>query len=51
MAHAFQQLYSPEQMAAFERVRAALVEDPTALDNRGGSADSVSALNEEPRNG
>lgn len=39
----FTQLYSPEQMASFEKVRTALVADPTALDNRGGIAQSVVA--------
>lgn len=41
----FEQLYSPAQLAAFRKVQAALVADPTALDNRGGTVASVGALN------
>lgn len=40
----FEQLYSSEQLASFRKVQAALVADPTALDNRGSSADSVTAF-------
>ena len=42
----FTKLYSPEQAAAFSRVRAALIADPKALDNRGPAAPSVSELQE-----
>jgi len=40
----FEQLYSTEQLAAFHKVQAALVRDPTALDNRGGAAHSVTSF-------
>lgn len=47
----FTQLYSPEQRAAFARVRDALVADPTALDNRGGIAQSVVAATSQQETG
>lgn len=40
----FEQLYSPAQLASFLKVQAALVADPTALDNRGSAAVSVAAF-------
>lgn len=43
----FRQLYSGEQLAQFEKVRAAMVADPTVLDNRGEAVASVAALNQE----
>ncbi len=45
----FEQLYSPAQMASFRKVQAALVADPTALDNRGSSAASVAAFAQTPQ--
>lgn len=45
MINSFEQLYSSAQLAAFRKVQAALVSDPTALDNRGGTVASVEALN------
>jgi len=39
-------------MTAFRKVQAALVADPTALDNRGGSADTVTSFdNAEKKDG
>ena len=50
----FEQLYSVEQLASFRKVQAALVADPTALDNRGGVVASVTEFTnaaEEAKNG
>lgn len=47
----FTQLYSPTQLSAFQLVREALIADPTALDNRGGVAESVQKLNQPQENG
>lgn len=51
MTNPFEQLYSAEQLTSFQKVRDALIKDPTALDNRGGTVASVVALNEEKANG
>ena len=47
----FRQLYSGEQLAQFEKVRTAMVEDPTVLDNRGTHAATVLAATEEKKDG
>lgn len=47
----FRQLYSAGQIAQFERVRAAMVEDPTVLDNRGEQASSVTEATKDQDNG
>lgn len=43
----FTQLYTPAQVADFSRVRAALIADPKALDNRGPAAPTVDAIEEQ----
>ena len=47
----FEQLYSPAQLASFRKVQAALVRDPTALDNRGSVVSSVAAFDQSNQPG
>ena len=47
----FEQLYSHSQLASFRKVQAALVADPTALDNRGGAVESVTQFTQSSQPG